>query len=282
MSNHSKVDERSRKVARRFELPLVVAALLVIPVLAVEQARPGQPWEALTGVLNWAIWLVFATEMVVMLAIVPSRAHWLREHPLEVAIVVLTPPFLPAGLEALRVFRLLRLLPLLLSAGRIRRLFSLDGLRYAGVLGAVSIIGGGAAFAAVERTPERPLSTWDGIWWAVTTATTVGYGDIFPMTDEGRAVAVGVMLVGIGFIALVTGAVAQRFIAPPIEQEVAEVVSEERVLGELKDISARLDRLEQALREPTLASDRLPSAPRDPPRCPAPAVARRRPRWEPR
>ena len=44
-----------------------------------------------------------------MLAVVPDRGRWLRDHPLEVAIVVLTPPFLPASLQAARAFRLLRL-----------------------------------------------------------------------------------------------------------------------------------------------------------------------------
>ena len=47
-----------------------------------------------------------------MVYVVPDRGRWLREHPLDLAIVVLTPPFLPASLQALRVFRLLRLLRL--------------------------------------------------------------------------------------------------------------------------------------------------------------------------
>jgi len=65
-----------------------------------------------------------------MLAVVPDRGRWLRAHPLEVAIVVLTPP-LPASLQALRVFRLLRLLRLIAVVRYARRLFTLDGLRYA-------------------------------------------------------------------------------------------------------------------------------------------------------
>jgi Ion channel len=56
--------------------------------------------------------------------------------------------------------------------------------------------------------PKRHRSTWDGVWWAVTTMTTVGYGDITPRTNYGRVVAIVVMLVGIGFIALLTGALA--------------------------------------------------------------------------
>ena len=55
-------------------------------------------------VANWIIWSLFLADVVVMLAVVPDRRLWFRKHVLEVAIVVLTPPFLPANLQALRVF----------------------------------------------------------------------------------------------------------------------------------------------------------------------------------
>jgi len=49
------VDERSRRIAKRFEVPMVIAALLVIPVIAIEQSDVAEPWRMITGVLNWAI-----------------------------------------------------------------------------------------------------------------------------------------------------------------------------------------------------------------------------------
>jgi len=193
------MDERSRRVARRFELPMLVAALLVIPVIAVEQSDAGEPWRAIAGVLNWAIWVAFAVELVVMLAVVPDRWRWLRSHPLEVVIVLLTPPFLPSSLQALRALRVLRLLRLLRLAQLARRTFSLDGLRYAAILAALTAAAGGYAYSAAESAQDPPPSTWDGIWWAVSTMTTVGYGDEFPLTTLGRVYAIALMLVGIGF-----------------------------------------------------------------------------------
>lgn len=56
------------------------------------------------------------------------------------------------------------------------------------------------------------MSAWDGVWWAMTTVTTVGYGDIVPQTNGGRVIAIVVMVVGIGFIALLTAAAAERFL----------------------------------------------------------------------
>jgi hypothetical protein len=77
----------------------------------------------------------------------------------------------------------------------------------------LTALSGGAAFAALEEG----RSTWDDVWWAVTTMTTVGYGDMYPATTAGRAMAMVVMLVGIGSIAVLTGVVAERFLSPQVE-----------------------------------------------------------------
>ena len=76
-----------------------------------------------------------------------------------------------------------------------------------------SALTGGAAFASVEK-----ISVGDGIYWAITTMTTVGYGDFSPKTAEGKAIAVAVMLVGIGFATLLVGAIAERFIRPEVHE----------------------------------------------------------------
>ena len=242
------MDERSERIARRFELPMLVAAVLVIPVIAIEQTSPGEPWQTIAAVANWIIWAAFAVELVVMLAVVPSKAAWLRAHPLETVIVLLTAPVLPSSLQALRALRVLRLLRLLRLASYARRTFSIEGVRYAAILAVLTALGGGYAYSAAERAQDPPPSVWDGVWWATTTMTTVGYGDEYPVTTLGRFYAVALMLVGIGFIAILTGAIAERFLAGQIEG-VAEGVeeteaAESQVLAELRAIRARLDVME--------------------------------------
>jgi voltage-gated potassium channel len=216
---------------------MIAVAILVIPTIALEQSNVGEPWNTTAVVLNWTIWTAFAAELVTMLAVVPDRRLYLRQHPLDVAIVILTPPFLPPSLQAARVFRLLRLLRLVRTAQVLRRLLSAEGVRDAAVLALVLVLGGGAAFAAVES--EQDLSAWDGVWWAVTTVTTVGYGDLSPDTNAGRVIAMTVMLAGVGFVALLTAAAADRFIkrggdGPAVEKQLAEM-------------NARLDQIERTL-----------------------------------
>jgi voltage-gated potassium channel len=87
--------------------------LLVVPAIAIERSEVSGALNTIAVVINWVTWLAFVTEAVLMLSVVDSRWRWVREHPLEVAIVLVTPPFLPASLQAARALRLLRLLPLL-------------------------------------------------------------------------------------------------------------------------------------------------------------------------
>jgi voltage-gated potassium channel len=238
------MDARSERWARRFELPLVVAALLVIPMLVLDQTDLGAPWTTVEAILDWGTWLVFVAEIVVMLSIVPDKRRWLREHPIDVAVTILSPPILPATLAAARLLRLLRVLRLLRLAPLARRVFSLEGVRYAGLLTFLTLIGGGTAFAVVEHRENE----WDGIWWAAETMTTVGYGDVFPTTVAGRVIAIVVMVVGIGFGTLLIGSVAERFIAHEVDDEHDELeVSEAELHQELREVSQRLERIEQAL-----------------------------------
>jgi hypothetical protein len=136
---------------------------MVIPVIVVEQTAHSEPWATASTILNWVIWTIFSAELLVTTAVAGKRGEWLRRHPLEIAVVVLTVPLLPALLQGTRAFRLARLLRLLRPVRfmqALRRLFTFEGLRYAALLALMTALGGGAAFAEVEQ-----LSTWDGVYW---------------------------------------------------------------------------------------------------------------------
>jgi voltage-gated potassium channel len=199
------MDARSTRVAERLKTPMLIAAALTLPTVAITESEPGGPLEDVAILLNWVTWTAFLVELVVMLSVVPDRGKWLRDHPLDLVIVFFTPPVLPAGLQSLRVLRLLRLLRL---AQLSREVFSLEGVRYAALLAILTVVGGAALFDAFEQ--RQDLDFWDDTYWAITTMTTLGSG-IQPSTTGGEIVSVVVLLVGIGFVALLTGSFAQRF-----------------------------------------------------------------------
>jgi voltage-gated potassium channel len=249
-SNTAETDitSRSERVTRWFRIPLIAAALLAIPVIVVQESHLGGSWESLAAVLDWVIWGVFAANLAVMLAIVPDRRRWLLDNPIDVLIVVLTPPFLPATMKIARVLPVVRLVWLLMLANRMRGLFSLQGLRYAALLVFTVVVGGGVVFVAVE--PGQQLSTWDGLWWATETVTTVAYGDIYPTTTLGRIVATVVMVTGIGFVALLTGALAQRFLhGGNGEAAPRPAPGESEMMQKLGEMSSQIAELQKALGE---------------------------------
>ena len=101
----------------------------------------------------------------------------------------------------------------------------------------------GVAMWLVDRD-EFP-NVWLGLWWAVQTVTTVGYGDVTPTTPGGRAIAAVIMVSGIGFLTVVTATISAIFIESARRRLQGE--SEGKIHERLDGIAERLDRIERAL-----------------------------------
>jgi voltage-gated potassium channel len=81
-----------------------------------------------------------------------------------------------------------------------------------------------------------------GVWWAVVTVTTVGYGDVYPTTVAGRIVAIVLMLVGVGFLAVLTATIASRFVKEDRSAESTAITDAlARIEAELAALKAQLD-----------------------------------------
>jgi voltage-gated potassium channel len=107
---------------------------------------------------------------------------------------------------------------------------------------AVVIVGG----VLISVFDHREYSNvWVGMWWAIQTVTTVGYGDVTPADTVGRIFAALVMLQGIAFLAVITAAITSTFVARAAEEHEAEDKVDE--LTELKRIEARFDELDRKL-----------------------------------
>ena len=156
--------------------------------------------------IQWLVWGVFAVDVAYGLAKSKNRKQYVKSHPLEILSVALP------VLRPLRLLRLVTIGSLVIQRVAIGRQFAIMIKVF---LFSILI----AYIAAVQLTiVERPIegsnikSFGDGLWWALTTVTTVGYGDKFPTTSEGRAIAFGLMLVGISLMGVITASVAAWFV----------------------------------------------------------------------
>ncbi len=107
----------------------------------------------------------------------------------------------------------------------------------------VVTLGAGALMRVLS--PHDFGSVWIGFWWAVQTVTTVGYGDVVPHSTSGRIVAAVVMLVGIGFLTVVTASVTAALVESYRRRAPDPMMVE--LDSRLDEIGVRLERIENAL-----------------------------------
>jgi voltage-gated potassium channel len=158
------------------------------------------------SLVQWVCWFAFGIDLIYGIWKAENKRVFLKRHPLEIASVLL--PFL----RPLRLIRVISFGSLALQKVAIGRQFAIT------VKVAITAIFV-AYISAVQITiSERNVdgsnikNFEDGLWWAVTTVTTVGYGDRFPTTTEGRLLAVLLMLVGISLVGVITASVAAWFV----------------------------------------------------------------------
>lgn len=185
-------------------------------------------WDLTTGeialfsTLNFLIWVAFAVDFGIKLVVSPRPDRYIRAHWLDALIVAV--PF----------FRPLRIVRLILYGSRAfrgtRRLTENDFILSYG-FGAVVIAT--TLVTTFERNQNSELSDFpEALWWAVVTVTTVGYGDITPVTLGGRIVAGILMVIGIGLFSAITANVASRFVARDTTDEIKEEVADINLLVE--------------------------------------------------
>jgi voltage-gated potassium channel len=184
-------------------------------------------------------WVLFAFEYVLLLVLSPSPKQYVRTHIWDLLVVLL-----PA-LRILRVVRLLRLVRLLRVAtigvgygemlSLAKRTFRKYRLGYVALIVSMLWVIASAVVFCFEHGKNPNMQTLpECLWWGVVTLTGVGYGDLFPVTGEGRVIAAIFMLTGIGLIGIITATIASVFVGMDINQQERET-------------DARFDALEKQL-----------------------------------
>lgn len=118
----------------------------------------------------------------------------------------------------------------------------------------------GILFYALEHGSNSHVKNiFDGIWWSVVTLTTIGYGDIYPITFSGRVLGMVLAFVGIGLVALPTGILTSGFIrALRSEKKISQLADDvEEEEKEQDEILLRVKKIEKKMKKPSLTSSKI-------------------------
>lgn len=225
---------------RAVNLTVVLAALATVPVVILEeQGNNGLAIQA----ADWAIWFVFVLEYAIELALWPDRGGYMRKNWISPIVIGLSFPLVPSMLSLTRLARLARIMRLVRLAGvtvralgELRTVLARQSLIYVLCITILTILAGGTGLTLLEPATVKG-GVADGIWWAIVTATTVGYGDIAPQSFWGRTIAVAIMLAGVGLVSTLAASITTFFVG---QEEGAE-------LQELRERTVRMEAMLEEL-----------------------------------
>jgi voltage-gated potassium channel len=212
---------RVERWERRADVPLILLAVAFLIAYAVPVIHPDLDPRVVNffNVVSWTVWAAFAVDFVIRLALAEKPLEYAVKHWYDVALI---------ALPLLRPLRLLRLVALFRVLDRsVGGTLAGRALVYAVGVATFAVFMGALAVLDVERTNAHANITnlGDALWWASATVATVGYGDFTPVTFEGRVIAIILMLVGIGLVGTVTGAMASWLLDRSRRQPHREVIS---------------------------------------------------------
>lgn len=228
----------------KYPMALLGAAWLVIAIIIGTTDVTGKAPTVLVAVL-FALWVILLAEYLVRLVVSPDRRGYLRRRWVEPATVIV-PPFQGwhlVGIEKTSLLAregVLRVQAVLKHHSLFRVLIAATGTLF---------VGAWLVLLFEEKAKGSNIHSYpDALWWAIVTVTTVGYGDRYPTTQGGRAVAVVLMLVGIGLIGVLTATVASVFVKEHTDANRQEYQRGHADLGQrLSVISERLGDVERRL-----------------------------------
>ena len=237
----------SRK--RPYELFMLALCVIALALLAVQAALPLDPEvRALFGYIDALICVGFLTDFAINFARAKNKLQFMKWGWIDLISSIPTLDPLRWG-RAFRIARALRLLrgvksARMLSTALLERRAESTFLAVA-IITLLLVLFGSVAILEFERAEGSNITNpEDALWWAATTVTTVGYGDRFPVTTEGRILAAFLMVAGVGLFGTFTAFVASWFMTPAKSAaKDSELEAIRREIGHLsaqvRDLSAR-------------------------------------------
>lgn len=184
---------------------LAIAFLIAYSIPAFDSNLSPTIHSVLDGI-QWVSWLAFAADLLFGIYKSSNKVKFLKRHPLEILAVAL--PFL----RPLRLLRFVSFGTLVFEKVNLGKSIAITFKVIITALFLTYLAGIEITMAERGKPGATINSVGDGLWWAITTLTTVGYGDIYPTTAQGRFIAVGLMISGICVLGVISATVAAWFV----------------------------------------------------------------------
>lgn len=205
------------------DLVILVLSVYVLASLVVSTffRLPAEVSKLLNYIDNF-ICLAFLVDFVIRFKRAPDKVSFMKWGWIDLISSIPTVDYLRAG-RTLRLIRLLRVLRAFRSTKvllqHVYRRKSRGALTTSLIIALLMLIFSSIAILQVETAPNSNIqSAEDALWWSFVTITTVGYGDKFPVTTEGRIIAMALMTAGVGLFGIFTGFVASLFVEDKTQQ----------------------------------------------------------------
>ncbi|MBE0467704.1 MAG: potassium channel family protein [Candidatus Desulforudis sp.] len=237
---------RWEKLRLPYELTMIALAVMVA-YLVVKEMTGAVTEEELWWYrrVDWIILALFATDYFTRLYLARDKKAFVKGNiPDLIAIIPFDSMFRLARLVRLvRLFRLLRVAVILRRfSGTLMGIFRTNGLSYVAAATVAIIVCGAMGIQYFERDTGHIEGFGDALWWSLVTTTTVGYGDISPESIGGRFLAGFLMIVGIGFLGMLTGTIATYFLdqlrtkeTKSLDQDIKDLIKSK--IDELENLS---------------------------------------------
>jgi voltage-gated potassium channel len=238
----------------RTEWPLAIVAIAFLGAYSVRVlAEPQGRIETALQLIIWSTWVVFVVDYVARLFLATDRPRWFVRHLLDLAVV---------ALPLLRPLRLLRLVVLVAALQKAIGA-AIRGRVIVYTASSVVLLVYVASLAILETERYEPgskiITFGDALWWSITTITTVGYGDLSPVTGTGRVIAVLLMFGGISLVGVVTATMASWIVQRVAAEDTAKQVATATQIDALRtDMARQIDALGIEMRRLTEALSQEP------------------------
>lgn len=221
------------------EIPTIFVALLFLASLLIPSAYPfSHSLKTTFSILEVILWTLFAIEYLIRVIVAPNSWRFIKRHPIDLIIIII--PFSQGIWRSIRIIAL--------SAYFIRKarnLFLTHNMIFLFFMTPLTLCVSGVLMyqAEVNAKGTNIKNFGDSLWLAITTMSTLGYGDRYPVTTNGKIIATLTIIVGVSLIGMLTAEIAVIFIGSRAQEVIRDKENFDKVIKQIQSLEEEVRNL---------------------------------------